>query len=288
MTLNIIVPHFSSKGNSTKDLIISTLSEEWPLSIKEIHARLQKNYSLKASYQAVHKSIVELEEDNVLMKNGKNYELNRVWISSVKKFGEQLENKYSDSIGKYEIDSNFTGQINLKFNDVSLFIVTIAEILAKGTLIGKGPNIGVGIFRHLLWPLRFSFADYELFKKMAKNIDKTYAIIKNETLLDKWIETQYLKGGFGGIKFDSKIKSPDDHLIIHGDSIIQINYSEETNKIVDMVYERNHNLTDLFIEYFIRDALKRKADIEVKIRKDPAVATLLREQIISHFKEAQK
>ena len=286
MDFDFNFPQFNLRNASTKEQVIYFLSNEWPLSVKQIYNKVSKESKSGISYQAVHKVIKRLEEDGTVVQNGKDYKLSDDWLFSLKKFSDEVHGRYSKTQGKYEVKPSFEGKIVMHFDDYSNFIVTTANLLEKRVLIGNGPNIGVGIFRHVLWPLRFAFSDFELFIKMTKSIPKTYGLILNDTPLDRWIKQQWLSGGFGGLRLGVVFEGVDGDVIIHGDSIIQVRYSEETKKVVDEAYKRNSNLLDIFKEYFTRSLGKKKTSIDVVLTKNSELAAVMRKQILSYFPEA--
>jgi len=59
------------KNKSTQDLIIEILSNEWPLTTKQIHNRLKRNHAKNISYQAAHKTIKQMLEEKILLKEKK-------------------------------------------------------------------------------------------------------------------------------------------------------------------------------------------------------------------------
>jgi len=81
-------------GENVKDAIVSTLSSQWPLSLKEIYFAVARRHSLSVSQQAVHKSLKQVVEARVLTKNERRYSLNIEWIREVKTFGASLEKAY--------------------------------------------------------------------------------------------------------------------------------------------------------------------------------------------------
>ena len=95
MTTNTTLPQIS-KQKSTKDIIISILSREWPLSAKRIYNKVVSEEGRPVSYQAVHKIIKGMENEGLLIKQGKEYLLNSEWIGGVKKFASSLETAYSN------------------------------------------------------------------------------------------------------------------------------------------------------------------------------------------------
>lgn len=275
------------ENSSTREKVIVLLSNEWPLSAKQIYSKVSKGENL--SYQAIHKVLKNLEASGTIVMVGKNYKLSDSWVSGLKKFSEEIHQRYSKTQGKYEIKPDFTGKITMHFDDYSNFIVVIAGLFEKKVLVGNGPNVGVGVIRHVLWPLRFSFSDFELFIRMTKNVSRMYALVLNDTPLDRWIKQQWISGGFSAVKLGVSFEGLDGDVMIHGDGIIQVNYSKETKAVVDGVYARNSNLLGIFKEYFYKQALKKsKTSIDVTITKNPELAALMRNQILSHFPESKK
>ncbi len=68
------IPFLGGK-NSVKDDIFSILSEEPHLSAKEIHTRVKRKQGKDVTYQAVHKTIKQLLNQNILIKNEKDYRI---------------------------------------------------------------------------------------------------------------------------------------------------------------------------------------------------------------------
>jgi len=70
---------------------------------KEIYNRV-KNMGLYVSYQAVHKTIRELLDDGIILKEYKAHSINKDWIDGVKNFADNLSKVYEDkttmTIGK--------------------------------------------------------------------------------------------------------------------------------------------------------------------------------------------
>jgi len=61
---------------STKGLVRSILIEESPLTIKQIHSRIKTESKKPVSYQAVHKTIKELLDEESVLNINKKYQIN--------------------------------------------------------------------------------------------------------------------------------------------------------------------------------------------------------------------
>ncbi|MFH1895738.1 MAG: hypothetical protein ABIJ74_04165 [archaeon] len=95
MSINIVLPNSVNGNNiSCKDAVVSLLSEEAPLTAKQIYSRIKRKYALNVSYQAVHKSLKELEKEKMIEKNNKNYSLNVKWIDDLEKFSSSFKEKF--------------------------------------------------------------------------------------------------------------------------------------------------------------------------------------------------
>ncbi len=268
-------------NSSTQEKIVSILSERWPLTAKEIYNTLIREFGMEVSYQAVHKILTDLEENRVIEKSAKNYELSDQWIKRGKGFFTEIDKRYSDSFGKYEIDPNFEGTITLEFKDYSLFCVTIARIMASKALVGNGPNIVITLMKYGWWPFKFKFKDLELLATMTKNNPKAYAILTNDTPFGRWILKQYVRVGGIAAPIGTEIGLKED-MLIQGDSIAEIKFSDESLKIIKESYGELHGLDDLYRKFGLR---KQPPEMHatVKITKNPALSELLRKQIIDRY-----
>ena len=285
MIQRLIVPQLGFKSHSTKDNIILILSHKWPLSAKEIYFEVQKNSLKELTYQAVHKTVLQLEKEGVIDREGKQIQLKKTWIEQSKKFFSNLTNTYNNSNGKYEIDQNFNGVIKLKFDDISIFATTMADLFANKTLIKEGDPSPIGIFEHAWWPTRFNFSDFKLLLKVIKNNlggIGGFVVTKESSPFDKWILKQYLRGGFKGCKTNIEIEGLKDDFFIHGDIIFQAHVSEETKQVMDKYYKKISNLQDLY-SFYMKGNKPPKADIELTIFRNQQLAATLRKMVKKQF-----
>ena len=86
-----------------------------------------------------------------------------------------------------------------------------------------------------------------------------------------------------GVEFEG-----DQDIMVHGDSICETKYSNETKQIIDDIYMRTSNLGELFKEYFTKAAVKKEMKIDLTITKNPQMADLIRKQVMSYFKETKE
>lgn len=77
-----------------KERIIDILSIEHPLSATKIFKKLQANYDISVTYQAVHKALQELVTSNILTLENAEYQVNHEWLKNLNKFTEKITDSY--------------------------------------------------------------------------------------------------------------------------------------------------------------------------------------------------
>lgn len=82
---------------SVKEIIIQILSEEWPLPLKSLHWKIAREHGKSISFQATHKALNKLVEQNILVKNEKRYRLNLAWLEQLSSFGTETKQAYLES-----------------------------------------------------------------------------------------------------------------------------------------------------------------------------------------------
>ena len=68
MGLNLLIPDINEKPENSKDAVISILTLDWPLSLRNIFYKIKKQYRYSSSYQSVYKAVKELSASEVLIK----------------------------------------------------------------------------------------------------------------------------------------------------------------------------------------------------------------------------
>lgn len=269
-----MLPSQSPRKPSTRDLIISILGDQWPLSAKEISTRLGKKSDAQVSYQAVHKLLAQLCEEKVLEKSAGRYQLAKAWIADVKQFITSLENKYESKETFLAGIAEFKNSFEFTFHDVTDFALSMAEMLVSERFVTSKGGYRVAALRHGWWTLRFNFDQFLLLKKISRLLNKPYCIIKKDSPFVRWLNKQYTLAGFRPKTVDG-LEGPDDDILICGSLIVQVNYSKETKKIIDELYAKIFSLTDLFKHYAVSTRPEEKAEIRFKITDNPALAATL-------------
>ena len=280
MNQTLMLMKLGSAGSSTQERVIRLLGEKWPLTAKEIHREITHNEK-GLSYQAVHKMLVVMADSHVIARNGNAFELSKDWVSGMRKYFSEMDEKYQGTLGKYEFQAGKEETV-WKFTDYSTLAVTIARLLMSKKLVGKENAVGIGVLRHGMFPLEFNFYDFDLVVKMVSFNGGGYGLIESDTPLDRWICGQYLKGGFTGAKFGVKDLNIQKDLIFHGAHYIEIEYSDESKKFLDNFFENTDGIDSLY-QNFLKKKTSNKLDITVRIVKNPELVQFMRNQLIEKY-----
>ena len=73
--IELSIPQKGEETRNVKDLVFTILTEEKNLSLIELTNRIQRNYNISVTYQAVRKAVDKLNQQGVLEKIGKKYKI---------------------------------------------------------------------------------------------------------------------------------------------------------------------------------------------------------------------
>jgi hypothetical protein len=271
MAFGVILPE--SKGSSSKDLIISVLSSEWPLSAKEIFSRVNKTSMNALSYQAIHKAILLLETEKVLNKDVGKYSLSISWAKELNEFSSFLLKNLSEGREVFPLNKE------LVFSSVFEVDQFLTE-LGKSLKPTKEDCFALQ-WSHLWVPLFFSKETYKEMKDLilASNY---YCVCPADTPIDRWCEKFWHKEGARekiGVKGISGID-----MLVFRDVIVQVFYPPEIKVAIDKVYSSTKDPIKLDINEFFKTVFERKTKIPVLIIRNEMVAKELFEQTKEFFK----
>ncbi|MBU0460391.1 MAG: HAD hydrolase-like protein [Nanoarchaeota archaeon] len=89
-----ILPLGLKQAFSTRDKIVELLSAEWPLSTRRLHHLLKMKYATSITYQAVHKLLHQLQEEQVVVRLKHDWKLNENWVEDQALFFKKVNTLY--------------------------------------------------------------------------------------------------------------------------------------------------------------------------------------------------
>ena len=93
--MSVLFP--AGRNVSVKEVVIRILSEEWPLSVKQIYERAKRMHAVECTYQAVFKHVKELSDKGILEREGHYYTINVEWLRRLYFFAQSHIEFYKDN-----------------------------------------------------------------------------------------------------------------------------------------------------------------------------------------------
>lgn len=272
---------------SLKESVIQILSEEFPLTIKQLIARHYRLANVKVSYQAVHKETQNLVDAGVLIREGKEYLLNVKWLKESSEFFSETEKTYARTkrlhpnvIKRVQNDGDF---VNLEFstiNELDEFFVTVMDAFEE---LAQNKEI-VMHYRHNWYPLLYAKKEGQILENDPEK-RKFYCLCGNNTPLDKW-SNDYERSIGMNIKYKKGIGEKWD-LQVYGDAIVQFHLDPQVVERIDKFFQTNKG----FLEYSPKELLNIMAltgKFSVMIYRNELLAGQLRKETIAEFSTSQR
>jgi len=279
MTLSLTIP-LLEKPSSVKDMAFSILMHEFPLSLmKTLHA-INKQYNRSFSFQAVRKAVLQLVEEGVLVKEGKEFSVNKEWIIKVIKFGNILQKQYFTTAHK-------GSKVQVGGNTTIYTLPTLLDldyvwngIIRQALSDPKAERIVTFKAVHFWFMIATLAQETELMKEMIKRGIKVYYICYGNTPLDQWTVDMYNQIGVHA-KLMPKPKNftPGLNIGTYGNVLIQSQYPPELTKRVDSFFQRCKHPQDASLTA-ITDLVTEKGEITLQVLHDQLVTETIRKDIM--------
>lgn len=262
-------------SKDTKELVIRVLSEEWPLTAREIFVRAEKSGEDK-TYQAIHKTLKQLETLGIVSSEGRRYRLSKEWAAKIKALGETLEKRLSQAPA---LGTTPSAASELVFGSYIEALYSLLERMVQDYLSNPKPDTTVAHWWHA-WPiLLVSKKEYAQIVAVLRR-GNHYALCANNSPLDRsllkmWesLGKQYRAGVPCAETCD---------VLVTRDYVIQIFIPLGVRRQLEGLFKKERRWSDsLFTLY--RGVYESKEPTKVIVIKDAALADQLREQTISGF-----
>lgn len=262
---------------NVKEAILDLLANEWPLTIKQINRRLGKKYGLQVTYQAVYKTIKQLLSQEMLLQKKDAYELSLSWIQKQKRKIEALETNYLTKTGLFS-----KNKTSFQFETLYDFFNFIVDAIYRRRFAQIRLGTSIALFQHMWWFLAFEKENVDKLKAISSR-SKTFILCRNDSKVDKWLKSLFLKAGVRKVRLNSGfVQGPD--TLIQGEIIFQVFFSPELKKLIHETYEKTRNINDLIESGFLEKLFYKKGKINVLINRDLSLANQLREEALKEFK----
>jgi len=267
---------FGLEGSAKKNIIF-LLSQEWPLGVKEIHSKLERQ-GITVSYQAVHKAVGELVDQGILGKRGSEFQLNEDWIQSNKQFFEKLGKDYEN-----KAFTDLEKPIYLSFDSLQ----ALQKFLANDFYV-KYPNPErkncACVWKHAYFSVGATEREINNLRKFL-TLTRHYALTKYDTALDRFFSDFFTKLGkecYTNVRIPVK-----NDTFVQGDFVCQIFFPEEILSEWHKIYSKYSKLDEKTLDELFK-LIGKKTEINVLIVKNASFADKIRkdcERIIEKLKK---
>lgn len=286
MSLEITTPSLGKTKKSAKDLIISTLTFNYPLTLSKLTNNIKKKYGASVTFQGVRKAVNLLIEQGIVEKKGKEFLLNKNWIRDLRDFSDELYDSYfSENPGIKDIETITEDMKIYTFDNLIEVDLFWNKIITKwfSTHPEIKERVYVQQFAHM-WPVLGQMQEEASITNVIHKYNLKFYILNNgNTKLDKWCKNYYEGlGAFYTTNPKGKKEENDKYYSIYGDFIIQTTYPKEIANQIDEIYESSTNFENFKAHELIK-ILKRKIEIKVMVMKNSLIAEQLRKGILAHF-----
>ncbi|MFA6329566.1 MAG: hypothetical protein WCX64_02670 [Candidatus Micrarchaeia archaeon] len=123
-------PLIKSGEHNLKNIVISVLSRQWPLSARRVYRQVLSDH-FQITYQGVHKALRQLREQGIVRRTEEGHQLDTRWIDQLEAYSRFLRSNYS--MGK---NTDFYGMISgdsacLSFDSYFQAVSAILEIMGR-------------------------------------------------------------------------------------------------------------------------------------------------------------
>ncbi|MDO8643459.1 MAG: hypothetical protein Q7S00_00645 [bacterium] len=250
------------------------------MSAKTIFQSIKREHGSSVSYQAVHKTLRNLRDQNVLEETDKKYRLNSSWLSNlnsfVSKVGARRSGKSSLDFGEIKNASSLT----LPFDSYLDALYAILDNMDRDIAENKEPDVTVAHWCHS-WPVTcVSKKEFEQLRRMMA-FGEHYALVNSETALDRLLGDFWIDLG-KNLKLGVPCATSCD-LVVTRDKIVQIFLSPPVRKGLDDVFtESDHRKIDLAKFYSLVFGLK--GNVSLIITRNKVLADQIRAETLEYFK----
>jgi len=271
--------------NTAKSKIIQILATNEPLTAKQIHYKLKRQFAVTSTYQAMHKTLKQMLEEEILTKKTKTYSLNQTWVENYKKTAEQLDAKTKTNPKELSLDDMQEGEtVHLPFKG----ILEVGWFLVDKLMITNNPDKKPCL---ALWRFCYSIIGLEskhlIGLKNAFTQNEWYAFVEEKNKVDQMFGETLKSYGLKKIQYGIKCATPLSDKMIIGDYIAEMIYPSTFRKL----WEIQNRLPIKIIEFNLAKHLMNMRElqprIEVIITKNSKLADEFRKEYI-HQNKAKK
>jgi len=267
---------FNTLPTGLKGKIIELISNNPPLTAKQIYSKLQRQYALTSTYQATHKTLKQMLGESILIKEKGLYTINPLWVETFRKNAEQLSQKIKSEIKEIPLKDMNEGETqHLIFKG----ILEVGWFLVDKIMTAPNPQKKPAI---ALWRFCYSVVGLEekhlTGLKNACKQNEWHAFIEENNKVDRLFGDTLLAYGMKEIKYGVKCSTPLSDKMIIGDYIAELTYPSFFRKLWAIQNKLPQQLREFKLAKHILLMREIQPDIEIIITKNSKLAEEYRKE----------
>lgn len=263
------------EDSSPKNKIISLLENNNGLSAKQIYQTLIKHKNYQSSYQALHKTIKQMEKEKILLKKESKYSLNAKWLNDrVHELSNILTSLEQERLSPECIEEQQSVTNSFEtIEEVGNFLIDKIMQLPNPE---KKPSLA-------LWRLCYSSIGIDTSHintlKKILTTGNWRVFIQEDSKVNRMFGGMLKSYGLKHIKYGIKNCATElsDKFVV-GDFVTEVIYSKSIRKLWSLNYKLPKQIAQLQLEKILEGSTTLKTKIQVITTKNKELAEEYRKQ----------
>ncbi len=270
--LELSIPQLGESTKNAKDLVITLLSQEQPLSIIELTNKIKKQYVVSITYQAVRKAVDNLNNQNVLTKTGKRYAISKDWLLQLKSFFDKLLTNYENRTTLKLFNAEFAKEDYALYTFNNLYdLDNFWDEVMTHWADHEKENKDYYSYTHYHWWLVINLGkETKLFTNFKKKKINSHVILRNVSPLNRWAGSVYADMDVKIIENIQKDDFPMVDINILGNTVIQVNYPPNLAKKLQLFFKKYKSVQEMSLKE-ITQLAHEPGDIKFILFKNPTI-----------------
>lgn len=284
MVFRPVFPAPGKRKRNAEDVIISILSQEFPLTLQQLHGAARRQFGIAVSYQAIRKAAMRLFAERILYKEGRQYSIDRNWILDSERTVSMLKERYFAAAPRHRtvVGDAATEYIFGNLIEKDRVWCRIQEDWIRNRDPGEAPVIAWQGMHN--WWLLGQLEHETRFMERIRSEVTVYQLVNGTSPLDRWSVKYYRKLGVHCMSNAGKGEKGS-YLVVFGDYVMETSYPPELVEQLERFYNRTRKIEDIDLNR-IMSILTSRQRIRVTLLKNRQIAEKVRADIVRRFRSA--
>lgn len=284
MTLQISLP--LGNKNNVKNLVFTILIYEYPLKIIQLTNFIRKRYGKAVTFQAVRKAVLELVEEEVIIKKDNKFSINKEWVKETKRTLDEIyQSIYEEKSTPKKIDSIGEEISVFSFDSLNEMMKFWQNLIDDWFKKFKSGNFNINCYQaaHGWEGLLHPDKEKNIMEQLKHKDIKSYILFTSNTPLDKILLNFYKGLGIKGVISKSSSQFDKSYYVAtYGDLVVQTQYPQDLVKELDSFFKKNKSFEKFNLKE-LSDIVNKKISIKLTVNKNLNMAKQINQSILKEI-----